>query len=334
MTTIQDPNPKVESWMQITDSPVIVIGDRKTPSEWTHQHCDFHSIDSIDPEELSIVTKLPENHYSRKNIGYLKAMQIEAKSILDTDDDNFPLITEWNSVLENTNGSKSTNKSDKIIYRNIYSYFTSKNVPFWPRGFPLNALLNINSDINESTIQNYTQMTSIAIWQGLVDNDPDIDAIHRLIYKESPHFLRKGNVVLSNNNLCPFNSQNTLWTIPDTFPLMYLPSTVSFRFTDILRGYIAQIILHQFDYYVGFTAPTAWQERNPHDLMKDFDSEIIMYSRMSEIIDFLLPVVNSKISIIDNLVRCYEELTRIKVTKPEELDILNAWLNDFHDIRN
>ena len=68
--------------------------------------------------------------------------------------------------------------------------------------------------------------------------------------------------------------------------------------------------------------------------MKDFDSEIIMYSRMSEIIEALLPVVNSKISITENLLLCYEELTRINVSQPEELDILNAWLTDLHDIKN
>ena len=38
----------------------------------------------------------------------------------------------------------------------------------------------------------------------------------------------------------PFNSQNTLWR-KELLPLAYLPSKVTFRYTDILRGMIALV---------------------------------------------------------------------------------------------
>jgi hypothetical protein len=33
---------------------------------------------------------LPENHYARKNLGYIRAVRLGAESIFDTDDDNAP----------------------------------------------------------------------------------------------------------------------------------------------------------------------------------------------------------------------------------------------------
>ena len=45
----------------------------------TQKKLDFQSIKFI-----------PENHYSRKNIGYLHAISNGAKIIFETDDDNLP----------------------------------------------------------------------------------------------------------------------------------------------------------------------------------------------------------------------------------------------------
>ena len=58
------------------------------------------------------------------------------------------------------------------------------------------------------------------------------------------------------------------------FPLLYLPSTVSFRFTDILRGYVAQSVINSSSKNWGFFQPTSYQERNDHNLMNDFHLEL------------------------------------------------------------
>ena len=51
---------------------------------------------------------------------------------------------------------------------------------------------------------------------------------------------------------------------------MYLPAFVSFRFTDILRGYVAQRIMWDYGLRLGFLPPNVFQKRNEHDLMADF----------------------------------------------------------------
>ena len=108
----------------------------------------------------------------------------------------------------------------------------------------------------------------------MVEGDPDIDAIHHLIFKETPSFIRSEPIIFGRNNLCSFNSQNTLWKDKSVFPLLYLPATVSFRFTDILRSYIAQAIMDRTKIYLGFYPSTSFQKENDHNLMVDFESEI------------------------------------------------------------
>ena len=50
---------------------------------------------------FEISKSLLENHYIRKNIGYLYALENDASMILDTDDDNFPYPEKWLELREN-----------------------------------------------------------------------------------------------------------------------------------------------------------------------------------------------------------------------------------------
>ena len=75
------------------------------------------------------------------------------------------------------------------------------------------------------------------------------------------------------------------------FALLYLPAHVTFRFTDILRGLVAQPILWAAGYQLGFTRATVVQERNPHELLEDFESESPGYLRVEKIVDIEVPLV-------------------------------------------
>ena len=120
---------------------------------------------------------------------------------------------------------------------------------------------------------------------------------------------------MGNNIFCAFNSQNTLWSDFDLFPLLYLPSTVSFRFTDILRGYIAQSVINSSSKNWGFYQATSYQERNDHNLMNDFRSEVSMYSNMEEIFQVIFESCKTNHSIIDNLINCYSLYVKIIMLK-------------------
>ena len=74
------------------------------------------------------------------------------------------------------------------------------------------------------------------------------------------------------------------------------PGANCFRFTDILRGLVAQPILAAYGYQGGFTGATVVQKNNPHDYMKDFVSEIPLCERSRRVIQSRLGSVFAKVN--------------------------------------
>lgn len=328
LTTINPPNPKIGKWAELSENNVIVVGDNKTPNDWKHKGCDFISIGTQKEGEFEISKCLLENHYTRKNIGYLYALKNGASMILDTDDDNFPYLEKWTELMRGEKEPLYLEDQRDLTYKNVYTHFSESNIPFWPRGFPLNKLTLENSLITPNELVPAKENSALGLWQCMVDGDPDIDAIHRLIFKKTPTFVQKSPILFGKNNLCSFNSQNTLWMRKSIFPLLYLPATVSFRFTDILRSYVAQIILDRAEISFGFYPSTSYQERNDHNLMLDFESETSMYQRTEEIVTTLDGAVRQNVSIGDNLINAYSSLLNIDVVDPLELKVIDCWLAD------
>jgi len=331
LTTINSPDDRVADWMKITGNHTIVIGDKKTSSSWYNPKCNYISLEEQRESEFAIAKLLPENHYTRKNLGYLYAIKKGAHAIIDTDDDNFPNIQQWNNFLNSSFEVFEHASSDKITFKNIYSYFSDAKIPFWPRGFPLNLINDPKADIESNDIFK-SNSKDVGLWQCMVNGDPDIDAIHRLIFKGTPAYLKKNALIMGRNTFCAFNSQNTLWADSDLFPLLYLPSTVSFRFTDILRGYIAQAVINATSKNWGFYQATAYQERNVHNLMNDFRSEISMYSNMDEIFKIIFESCKHNLPICDNLINCYSSLKENEFVHERELEILSSWISEFNKL--
>ena len=142
------------------------------------------------------------------------------------------------------------------------------------------------------------------------------------------HYARKNiGYYLPRGHFCPINSQNTFWRW-EVFPYLYLPATVSFRFTDILRGYIAQGLMGQQGFHIGFTNATVYQERNPHNLMKDFTDETDGYIHIKRIVEI---IENLELSddLAGNMRRVYGELYKSSLVGAEELTYLNLWWEDY-----
>ena len=328
LTTINPPSPKIGKWGEISGKKVIVVGDNKTPRSWNHNDCDFIDIGTQKTGEFKISKFLLENHYTRKNIGYLYALRNGASMIIDTDDDNFPYPEKWLQLFESKSENLFLKDEKNLTYKNVYTYFSESKQPFWPRGFPLSKILLEKAVIKPDELLPTKGNDIIGLWQCMVSGDPDVDAIHRLIFKNSPTFSNNSPILYGKKNLCPFNSQNTLWMHRSIFPLLYLPATVSFRFTDILRSYVAQLILNRSKICFGFYPSTSFQERNEHNLMVDFESEISMYQRTEEIVSAIDLSVIDQCSISDNLLNAYSSLEKIGVVESLELHLIDYWLDD------
>jgi hypothetical protein len=242
-------------------------------------------------------------------------MQNGADVIIDTDDDNIPYPNWSFPAFE---GNFITSEKD-LGWINIYHYFSEQTI--WPRGLPLK---NIHDSRDKLQWQSMKNNYKVGIWQGLADEDPDVDAIYRLTSNRPCNFLKKEPVVLEKGTVTPFNSQNTAIR-KEFFPLLFLPYFVTFRFTDILRGIIAQPILWQENYRLGFTEATVVQKRNEHDYFKDFESEVPMYLYTEKSLEAVTGAVSSN-SVKNNLFNAYEALLKTGVVEEREMKVLNEWL--------
>ena len=313
---------------------VIIVADRRTPvTEYESLASDFSNLQvlSIDRQHdlfPRLAAALPFNHYARKNVGYAFAISRGHGAIFDTDDDNVS-TSEWQSVSPGTQRlhvRRRENAPGAVAFFNVYSLYTSSHL--WPRGFPLEQVRATDSGckVGETSADHY-----VAVWQGLVDGDPDVDAIARLTSPQADGDFRFDpalrRVVLERGVLCPLNSQNTWWVDPSAFSLLFLPGTTTFRVCDILRGYVAQHALWWRGAHAGFVHPTAFQARNPHDLLADFASELPLYLHATKMNHVLNDAARRYTGGADDLVTAYDALAEANLADPRERDIAEAWLS-------
>lgn len=298
---------------------VVIVGDKATPSDWQCDGASFLSV--VDQESLpfAFARACPWNSYTRKNIGYLQAIVNKAPIIVETDDDNHPYPTFLQGLAIELN-APVVQHSGMV---NMYRFYTDEYI--WPRGFPLEQLQSsflANIDVTTE------RAASCPIQQFLADGDPDVDAIYRLLFNKDIRFAN-GSYILSEKTYCPFNSQNTAWW-PVAYPLLYLPSFVNFRVTDIWRSFIAQVVLHAVGYSIAFQGPTVIQHRNSHSLITDFEDELPGYIHNANIMRTLqeLSLSSSTNDIPLNITSCYEALVERGIVPAQELVLLGAWLED------
>ena len=319
ITSINAPTNAVKILSKLEDYHVIVVGDDKTPADWKCRNIEFLSIIDQGNMKFKLPKVLSHNHYSRKMIGYLTAVYEKAELIIDLDDDNelrrdFLYVPSWEITISST--------PDNMGFVNIYQMFTDQRI--WPRGFPLDM-------INERFFSTYDGFpkawAKIGIWQGLVSGDTDVDAVYRLTDGKECYFIKRNPVVLGGGTISPFNSQFSI-TRRELFALLYLPSTVTMRFADILRSLVAQPIMWTQGYQLGICNSDIVQVRNPHNLMDDFVSEFSMYANVRKVVEVVQKAIVIDKTISENLFLAYYALYNAQIVEEQELMILDTWLDD------
>lgn len=317
ITSIFAPTEAVMAFSKMDDYELVVAGDKKTPAGWQCDNVSYLSVQTQEGIGEHLNAVLPFNHYSRKMMGYLHAMASGAEFIVDTDDDNIPkegwAFPPFEGEFETLAGNQG--------FVNIYQLYT--DAPIWPRGLPLH-LITKKFELEAGLS---SQQIKVGMWQGLADEDPDVDAIYRLTSDTPVYFKRREPVVLAKGTICPFNTQNTL-VRKEFFPLMYLPTYVTFRFTDILRSLVAQPIMWLYDCHLGFVDATVVQKRNPHDYFKDFVSEIPMYLHAANVVEITEGAISRSNSLHDNLYKAYEALLQKGIVEEREMTVLEAWVKE------
>ncbi len=316
VTTINNPTSAINKISEIVakgDWRCVVVGDKKTPAGWSAPGIDYLSYDEQILKFGRLAELLPANHYCRKNLGYIYAMRNGAEVILETDDDNIPYESFGYDISEEVQGEVVTGHK----WANVYKHFTERLI--WPRGNPLDT-------IHDAGTVSGLQSCRAPLQQFLADGDPDVDAIYRLVFKEPLIFEQRSSIFLKEGTWCSFNSQNTLFQ-KEVFPLLYLPCHVSFRMTDIWRSFVAQLGLWSINSQLVFRSATVVQERNEHNLMRDFADEVDGYLHNDRIVDCLTSVLDAhRGKPLPEVVRAaWVSLRDIGILKDVELNIYDAW---------
>jgi len=316
VTTINRPTKAIQKIAEIVATDgwrCVVVGDKKTPADWSVPGIDYLSYD----EQLRMFGRLaellPANHYCRKNLGYLFAMRRGAEAILETDDDNIPDGSFGKDIGAYVEGELVA----EAKWANIYKHFSTRQI--WPRGNPLDTIHEAGNVVS-------ARATNAPLQQFLADGDPDVDAVYRLLFKEPLYFDKRAPLFLKEGTWCSFNSQNTLF-FREAFPLLYLPCHVSFRMTDIWRSFVAQLGLWSAGHQLVFRNATVVQERNEHNLMRDFSDEVDGYLNNARIVNRLTEMLDShRGQPLHDVVRAaWVSLQDIGILKDLELEIYDAW---------
>ena len=281
VTTIFGPTPAILQFAQdLPGTCLAVVGDRKTElSLWTSQELPaniiFLTTEVQEGLGYALVKMLPWNHFGRKNIGFLYAIQQGAKWIYDFDDDNklkpstIPFFT---SLMSQTTPMLSSARH--FLFNPYPSFRPGEDRVVWPRGFPLNYIKDTSTT---HLLSEQTAHSSVAVFQSVADHDPDVDAIYRMTCELPLTFSRQNTVVaVSAGTYSPWNAQAVLVHRSAFFGLV-LPVTVTGRVSDIWRSYITSRLLWEAGHTVAFCSPFVDQYRNPHDYQRDFEEEGDLY---------------------------------------------------------
>lgn len=293
------------------------VGDVSTPGDFSLSHGTYLARSSHASLGWRLGELLPDRCYTLKMLGYLEALKAGCRIIVETDDDNLPLAEFWSPRASQVLAKRVETSG----WVNLYSVFTDTHV--WPRGLPLKYCRR------RPTLTETPSLVTSPIHQGLADANPDVDAIFRLV-GELPVFFKGRDVVATSEGLTPFNSQNTTWFDP-AFPLMYLPTFCSFRMTDIWRSFVALAWLIRAGMPLVFTPATVTQDRNDHNLMRDFEDEVPGYLRNEQIVELLLrddALGGQAMAPSEFLRSAYRLLVHSDVFPEDELVLVEAWLSD------
>ena len=307
------------------DFELVLIGDKKTSTNLSavnESRVHFYNLESQLSSKFLSGQTLPLNHYARKNFGYLVAAEMGCEWISETDDDNRLFVEFWDNQIPN----KLIKNLGPSQWVNIYSAFGFGE--YWHRGIPINDVLGANA----ITTDDIDSSSKVACVQGLADGDPDIDAICRMLYRPVTKFPRTDSFIVEPGFYSPTNSQLTRWRTELTLPLLYLPSTVPWRVSDIWRGLIAQRHFEISDLRTQFRGGLGFQDRNEHDLLKDFADELEVHMSTRILLEIL-----ERIDILDQsnfMLTVYSSLMARGLVSQEEIVRLENWLTDTSFILN
>lgn len=97
---------------------------------------------------------------------------------------------------------------------------------------------------------------------------------------------------------------------------------------------MAQRVAWENGWAIYYHEPTVWQERNEHNLMRDFEDEIPGYVNNKRICAELqtLSLKGGQSNLLSDMKTCYQKLIEMQVIGKEEMQLLEAWSQDISSL--
>ncbi len=273
-TTINKPTKALKLFSKNKNCKLIVALDKKTPQFLLKNSIILTT--RYQEKKWNRLSKLIGwNNIQRRNFAILEAYEMSKNSkdslIILVDDDNIP----YHNFFENIYVDKKIEMNQININKKYFDpvgYTNYKDL--WHRGYPLEFIHNRKyQKLKKKIIIPDVQAN---FWNG----DPDIDAICRMTKHPKCKFDNKFFPFFSKK-ISPFNSQNTILSrriIKDYFLFPHIG-----RMDDIWASFY---VLSK-GYKVIYGKPTVYQKRNAHNLIKDFEGEVIGYTKNTALLEQL-----------------------------------------------
>lgn len=297
-TTINPPTEALQKFIQIAhkdDWHVFIVGDKKTPhAPYDDLMQQSERVTYIAPaEQQAMAPKLSEligwNCIQRRNFGLLAAYKWGAEIIATVDDDNIPYDDWGKNLVVGQNTVVPVYDTPGYVYNPLgrfdFGYQTvnmcqdpEKNYvrSLWHRGVPVQGIGEY-PDPKEPT---HSASRFVRVQADMWDGDPDVDAITRIALHPDVKFTHTEHY--AGGRMGPFNSQNT-FLHRSVFPAYFLFPHIG-RMDDIWAAYVMQAV---FPGSVVYGPASVRQDRNPHDLSKDLQAEMIGYRFSKSFVEWL-----------------------------------------------
>jgi len=279
-TTINSPTEATIKFCEIADKKdftFVVIGDTKTPhDEYRKLEIEYKNVTYLSPEQQTeLYPELSEiigwKTIQRRNIGFVYAYEKGADVVATVDDDNIPYDIWGDNIMVGQEMIVDLYENISCPYFDAIS--TTEHNDLWHRGFPI-EYLQVKNNIEYKGQTTIIPLVQAEFWDG----DPDIDAICRLSKKPIVKFNKFEP--FTTNQLTPFNSQNTFLHRSVLKNYSVFPYTG--RMDDIWGAYVMQ---HHHPNSVIFTQASVYQARNPQDLVKNLENEVIGYRNTLKLLE-------------------------------------------------
>jgi len=275
---------------ELDTTKVWIVGDRKTPpsvydlaAELTNSGLETIYLDMARQDEWgkgfpSFYNRIPYNNETRRNIGFLQALQEGCSRLISIDDDNWP--TDDNFALWHSRTGQEW--KDHVVYDesgflNVceYIHFVPSR-PIFPRGYPF-LLRGATNNIQHKPL---SSAVTVGVTAGLWLREPDIDATTWLNGKvEGTGYLGPDVMVLDQSTWSPINTQNTS-VVRELIPAYLcvpmgwdVPGGKIQRYGDIWGGYFLQSVMSSTKYNIAIGRPLVDHRRNPHNYLDDLRQE-------------------------------------------------------------